>query len=207
MRRIACATISIFALALGLTGCKVQVDKDEKGQEKTVKVDTPFGGVHVDTDRTTAPDLGLPVYPGAKAVADGDDQHKSADVNVGFGEWRLRVRTVSYESSDAREKIVPFYKKALAVYGEVLACQDKAPIGKPTQTSGGLTCEEKSESKGKFESGDMRITFDGFQLKAGSPRHQHIVSFKDGSKGVTRFEMVALDLPSKSDKKQPAQSN
>ena len=48
-------------LAAGMVGCRVHVDKDANGQEKTVQVDTPFGGVHVNTDQVSASDLGLPV--------------------------------------------------------------------------------------------------------------------------------------------------
>ena len=83
-----------LALAAGMAGCRVNVDKDANGEDKNVQVDTPFGGVHVNTDQTTAADLGLPVYPGAEPVK-GDDQHKSADVHLGFGEWELRVKAVS----------------------------------------------------------------------------------------------------------------
>ncbi len=35
----------------------------------------------------------------------------------------------------------------------------------------------------------------GFQLKAGSKRHQHIIGFQDTENGKTRFALVALDLP------------
>ena len=72
----------------------VHVDKDANGEDKHVRVDTPFGGVHVNTNQTTATDLGLPVYPGATPVKDKDN-NKSADVHLGFGEWELRVRAVS----------------------------------------------------------------------------------------------------------------
>ena len=61
MRTATTLTVGL-ALAALLTGCRIQVDKDASGKEKTVQVDTPFGGVHVNTDKTTAADLGLPVY-------------------------------------------------------------------------------------------------------------------------------------------------
>src|ERR1035438_4727815 len=107
------ATLAVgLALAAGIAGCRVHVDKDANGQDKKVQVDTPFGGVHVNTDQTTASDLGLPAYPGA-TVAKGDGDHKSADVHLGFGEWELRVRTVSYETPDSEDKVTAFYKKAM----------------------------------------------------------------------------------------------
>lgn len=186
----------VFALALaaGLAGCRVHVDKDANGQEKTVQVDTPFGGVHVNTDQITASDLGLPVYPGADQVRD-NDKHKSADVHLGFGEWQMRVRAVSYESADSREQVAAFYKKAMARFGDVLTCQDKSPVGTPTTTAEGLTCSDNGKN-GHFQfNGNDYGSSDGFALKAGSRRHQHIVGFERSSSDKTRFSLVSLDLP------------
>ena len=79
-----------LALAAGVAGCRVHVEKGANGEDKNVQVDTPFGGIHVNTDQTTAADLGLPVYPGAQ-IAQDKENDKSADVHMGFGEWELRV--------------------------------------------------------------------------------------------------------------------
>jgi hypothetical protein len=181
-----------LALSLGMVGCRVHVDKDNSGKEKNVQVDTPFGGVHVNTDQTSAADLGLPVYPGAEPVTD-DDKHKSADVHLGFGEWQLRVKAVSYGTPDSKDKVVAFYRKALTRFGDVITCQGNSPVGTPTVTSEGLTCSDNEKnSKVKFDDSDFR---QDFQLKAGSKRHQHIVGFEDPKNGKTRFALVALDLP------------
>jgi len=170
------------------------VDKDANGQEKNVQVDTPFGGVHVNTDQITAADLGLPVYPGAEIVKD-KDHDKSADVNMGFGEWTLRVRAVNYATVDSQDKVTAFYKKALGRYGDVITCQGNAPVGTPTSTSEGLTCADSGKHGNvKIDDNDFG-THGGFQLKAGSERHQHIVGFQDAENGKTRFALVALDLP------------
>jgi hypothetical protein len=183
-----------LSVVVGLTGCRVHVDKDANGEEKTVQVDTPFGGVHVNTDQVSASDLGLPAYPGSEIVR-GDDKHKSADVHLGFGEWQLRVRAVSYATSDSQEKVSEFYKKALGRFGDVITCQDKAPVGTPTMTSEGLTCaDEGKNSNVKIDNNDF-TSHDRLQLKAGSKRHQHIVGFEESREGKTRFALVALDLP------------
>ncbi len=184
-----------LALLTAVTGCRVHVDKDANGQEKTVQVDTPFGGVHVNTDQVSASDLGLPVYPGAEPVR-GDDKHKSADVHLGFGEWQLRVRAVTYATPDNREQVTAFYKKALGRYGDVITCQDKSPVGTPTVTSEGLTCADDGGKNANVKIDDDSFrSHDGLQLKAGSKRHQHIVGFEQPRDGKTLFAMVALDLP------------
>lgn len=192
-RKAVCALVGM-GLTIGLSGCRVHVDKDANGKEKNVQVDTPFGGVHVNTDQITASDLGLPVYPGADVVRD-KDHDKSADVNMGFGEWTLRVRAVNYASADSQEKVTAFYKKALARYGDVITCQGSAPVGTPVATSEGLTCSEEG-NHGNVKINDKDFgSHGGLQLKAGSKRHQHIVGFRDPEDGKTRFALVALDLP------------
>ena len=191
MMRKTMIMLSSLALVVWVAGCRVNVDKDSSGQDKHVQVDTPFGGVHVNTDQTTAADLGLPVYPGAQIVKD-DDNSKSADVHIGFGAWQLRVRVVSYASPDSQDKIEAFYKKALARYGPVLTCENNAAVGTPTQTPEGLTCaDDKKHSNVDIGS--------GVQLKAGSKHRQHIVGFEEPKGSQTRFSLVSLELPSGTD--------
>jgi hypothetical protein len=171
----------------------VHVDKDANGEDKHVRVDTPFGGVHVNTNQTTAADLGLPIYPGATVVKDKDNS--SADVHLGFGEFQLRVRAVSYETGDPQDKVTAFYRKALNRYGDVITCQGNTPVGSPAATSEGLTCNDSKNAKVRVEDGDYGISKTSLQLKAGSKRHQHILGFEDFKGGRTRFALVALDLP------------
>jgi hypothetical protein len=199
MVRKALSLFVSLSLVAGIAGCRIHVDKDANGKEKHVQVDTPFGGVHVNTDQITAADLGLPVYPGAE-IANDNDHDKSADVNMGFGEWQLRVRAVKYSTADSPEKVTAFYKKALERYGDVVTCQGNAPVGTPTTTGEGLTCSDDGKSANfKIDDKDFGSK-GGLQLKAGSKRHQHILGFDDSNGGRTRFALVALDLPSGLDK-------
>ncbi len=191
-----------LALVASVIGCRVRTEKDANGDEKNVQIDTPFGGVHVNTDQMTAADLGLPVYPGAELIK-GDDKHKSADVHMGFGEWQLRVKAVSYGTPDAQDKVVAFYKKALGRYGDVLTCQGDAPVGTPITTAEGLNCSDSGKRSSFQFNGNKNGIPDanGLQLKAGSKRHQHIVAFDNPKDGQTRFALVALDLPAAVDSK------
>ncbi|MGO9436977.1 MAG: hypothetical protein ACLPH3_20185 [Terracidiphilus sp.] len=187
---------AVLALVAWCAGCRIHTEKGANGEDKSVQVDTPFGGVHVNTNDTTAADLGLPTYPGAELVKD-DDQHKSADVHMGFGEWQLHVRAVSYASADPQDKVAAFYKKALGRYGDVLTCQGNAPVGTPTVTAEGLNCSDSGhhtniQINGKTNGVDVS---GGLQLKAGSKRHQHIVGFEEPKNGMTHFALVAIDLP------------
>lgn len=204
MKHFIPAAMAAFTLSFALVGCMVHVDKDQNGNEKKVEVDSPFGHVHVNTDQTTPADLGLPAYPGAAQVND-DGDNKSADVNVGFGQWEIKVKAISYVTPDSRDKVVDFYKKALGHFGTVISCQNSVPVGKPTITSEGLTCEQ-----GDGTSHGIKITTDknskgisinsgnqghDFELKAGSKHHQHIVGFENSTDGKTHFSLISVDLP------------
>ena len=194
MMRKAMMLLAGLGLASGLAGCRIHTEKGANGDDKKVQVDTPFGGIHVNTDQTTAAEMGLPIYPGAAVVKDGD-KHKSADVHLGFGQWELRVRAVSYESSDSEEQVVAFYKKALGRYGDVITCKGATAVGTPTATREGLTCSEGKHTKVKIGRDDYGVDKDGLELKAGSKRHQHILGMENPQGGKTKFALVALDLP------------
>jgi hypothetical protein len=182
---------SIAALALlAAAGCRIQVDKNDDGKDKNVKIDTPLGGLHVRTDKTAAADVGLPAYPGAQIAADKDGD-KAADVHMGFGEWQLRVKVVTYKTSDPQDKVVAFYQKALGRYGDVVECEGNHAVGSPTVTHEGLDCSDDKSSAQVKISDDSSMT----SLKAGSKRHQHIFAVQKSDTSGTRFSLVELQLP------------
>ena len=185
-------TLAAFAATLSiagalLSGCSIAVDKAKNGEDKNVKIDTPLGGVHVSSDDTTAADIGLPVYPGAK-MSQRKDGDKSADIHLGFGDWQFRLKVAKYESSDPPDKILAFYKKALGRYGDVIECSGRTPVGTPTVTREGLTCDDSGNSH--------EVKIDSPQsLKAGSKHHQHIMGIEKNDGVDTVFSLVEIDLP------------
>ena len=196
------ALVSLLCLALTLVtaGCSINVDKDANGKEKKVKIDTPLGNIHVNADKPSA-SLGIALYPGA--IADPDhDGDKDADVQLGFGEWKMRVQVAHFNTSDNRDKVLTYYRKSLSRYGDVIECKDNEPIGSPAKTAEGLTCSENDQDNHiKVDHGDDH----GLTLRAGSKRHQHIVAFDkddaDTAAGPTKFTLIALDLPAETRKK------
>lgn len=199
---IVTTTIAAAAL-LSLSACRIQTQDGENGKNKNVKIDTPFGGVHVTTDKTGAADIGLPAYPGAQVFHEKNDSNGSADVHLGFGKWQLRVKAVEYSSSDPEDKVIAFYQKALGRYGDVITCKGETPVGTPTVTREGLSCKS-SEKNSQVNVSDSN---DHLSLKAGSPQHQHIVSIKTPHDNQTRFALVALDLPKEIDSKGVGETN
>ena len=190
--------LSLLAVVLsGAAGCNVQVDKSSNGEGDNVKIATPFGGISVNKDQTSAAELGLPAYPGSVLETAGDG-NRSAKVDLGFGSWKLRVKMAHYSTADNRDQVLNFYRKALSEYGGVIECAGDKPVGLPVTTGEGLSCDHSDHSDhsdgahgspySNFHAGDL-------ELKAGSPRHQHIVVLHGGSTSATHFSLIALDLP------------
>jgi hypothetical protein len=172
-----------------ISGCRVDSHKD--GNNENVSVATPFGGVKVKTnDATGIEGIGLPVYPGAELVKKKDKDNGSADVNLSFGKFQLRVKAASYRTSDTPEQVSSFYRDALKRYGSVIQCNHDQPIGTPTRTEEGLTCSENDKKHINVDSSSSTK----IELKAGSKQHQHIVAIEPENAG-TKFGLVALDLP------------
>jgi hypothetical protein len=189
-----------------LAGCHVNEHKN--GNNENVSIETPFGNTSIKTnDAASTADIGLTVYPGAVvAKQDNGKDDSAADVNLSFGSFHLGVKAAGYQSADAEDKVLAFYRKDLARYGDVIECQHDKPVGQPTHTTQGLTCSDHgSVSHSSDESKGLHLhgTLNGqdidagstLELRAGSPQHQHVVSVekKDGG---TKIGLVLLDLPS-----------
>lgn len=193
--------LACLGMAAWMAGCRVNVEKGANGEDKKVQVDTPFGGIRVNTGQTTAADVGLPAYPGAQLVTN-DDNRKSADVRMGFGDWEMHVQVASYSTQDSEDKVEAFYRKALGSYGDVIACRDGAPVGHETKTDQGLTCSDHGHRNVNIDDHGHNYGYrqerGGLELKAGSERRQHIVALQNARSGQMRFTLVALELPANS---------
>jgi hypothetical protein len=180
------------AVILGVvmvSGCRIESDK--KGDNDNVKIATPFGGMQIKTNDAAVVDgIGLPVYPGAELVKKKKNNDGAADINMSFGSFQLKVKAASFRTADSPDQVAAFYRKALARYGDVIDCQNNKAVGKPIQTSEGLTCDNEKENHITVDD-DMS---DKRELKAGSKQHQHIVSIDPDGSG-SKMGLVSLDLP------------
>jgi hypothetical protein len=179
---------TLIALTALTSGCRIESDK--KNGNDNVKIATPFGGMTVKTNDAVVVDgLGLPLYPGAELVKK-DKNNGAADVNMSFGSFQLRVKAASYRTADSPDQVTAFYRKALGRYGEVIQCQNDKPVGTPTRTAEGLTCDNEKKNHVYVNDDESGKT----ELKAGSKQHQHIAAIDPDGNG-TKFGLVALDLP------------
>lgn len=175
-------------LLLLLPACSVNVKKEGNGQDKQVDVNTLFGGVHV-SKQADISDIGLAVYPGAHLKEkDSDGSDKSANVNIsGFG-YGIKVVALEYESDDAPDKVLSFYKDQLKKYGHVLECHtshlnlDMKKGHRAMHDSNELTCDGEHGSN--------------VELKSGREDDQHIVEVEPEGKGSS-FSLVFVRLHGK----------
>jgi hypothetical protein len=143
--------------------------------------------------------MGLPPYPGAETLKK-DSNSGSADVDMSFGSFQLRVKALGFRTSDEPDKVEAFYRNGLKRYGDVIKCVDSKPVGTPVKTAEGLTCEDDKHGRVTIPEGNGKVAVkaakDAVELKAGSKVHQHVVEIETDATG-TKFGLVALDLPEK----------
>ncbi len=181
---------ALIVLAL-LAGCHVS---NHNGKDNDVDLKSPFGSMHIKTDDTVdTAAIGLSIYPGSVAWKDDaaeakDHDNHSANINMSFGDFHLGVKAAALRSTDSQDKILAFYRKDLARYGDVIECKGSTAVGTPTHTSQGLTCNtDKDNHIEVSEAGRL-------ELRAGSEQHMHLVEVQ-AKDGAQKIGLVALDLP------------
>lgn len=196
------------AIALGLTACTVH--SSSKDGQDNVHIATPFGGLHVNSNQTTAVDLGLPAYPGATLVKEKKNGHDdgAADIGLSFGSFHLKVQAVEYQTPDSADKVLEFYRPALTKFGQVIECDHGRAVGQPATSDTGLTCNDNGGGKVNYgkdihiNGDDVQINGNGsgigkdsLQLRVGNPHTYRVVGIDNGDNGQTKFTLLYLELP------------
>jgi hypothetical protein len=155
----------MFSALLLIAACGIDVHDVEQG--KKVDIRSPLGSVNVRTD-VENPDTGLPVYPGAQPLRN-DEDHESADVNISSPWFGVKVVAATYESDDAQDRILEYYRQEMKTYGPVTECRGDVDF-----RGGGRqrrpVCKEKPFSR-------------DVQLLTGSEDRQRVVSVKPRGSG------------------------
>lgn len=177
MNAITQTRLTLVAAALALvavTGCGVDVREAERG--RSVDIKSVLGDVSVRTN-VTNPDTGLPVYPGAQPLRE-HGEHESANVNVASRWFGVRVVAAKYESSDAQDEILEFYRREMKTYGPVTECRGDVDFrGSPGARR--AVCKEQPAS-------------DDVQLVAGTEERQRVVAVKPRGTG-SEFSLVYVN--------------
>jgi hypothetical protein len=189
MSRIHCwlnagASMLLAAVITGtLTGCDVKEKKE--GDSKNVDISTPFGGLKV-RNQADARDTGLSVYPNSREKKEDNDNSKSANVNMSFGNFGLKVVAATYEVDDSPDKVISFYRKELEKYGKILDCKGgsvgNVHVGKDSDNDNDkeLHCDSHGAS-------------DVVEMKVGVPKMQRVVAVKPSGKG-SEYSLVYVRM-------------
>jgi hypothetical protein len=164
--------IAVLPAVVLAAACVAAVDKDADGQAVTVAVSSPVGAMTARTG-SRAGNAGLPVYPGARLSRDHGDGAERATVSMATPWFGLHVIAAEYESSDAPERIVEFYREQLKPFGAVTECRGDVDF-----TNGRAECRSVASS-------------DDVQLLVGTEDHHRIVAIKPRRDG-SEFAIVSV---------------
>jgi hypothetical protein len=187
-----CLFLAVALMVLPPLACKVRVKQDAAGEDKKVDIETPVGALHV-SQGADVRDVGLPVYPGARLKEKEEPgQEKSANVNISSNLFGLKVVAIEYESDDAPEKLIAFYKNKLKKYGNVLECH--------TSKRGRSGVEMKASDEDANGSVELKCEDNSggklIELKVGTRHKQHIVAIDPQARG-TDFALVFVQMRGK----------
>jgi hypothetical protein len=174
-----CSTV-IATFMLVLAACNMHVDEKKDGKNKNVDISTPFGDLKV-RNQADPKETGLPVFPNShEKPGDNNDDSKSANVNLSFGKFGLKVAVATYETDATPDKVLAYYRTEVGKYGKVLECKGGS-IGDVN-----IDHYDKKDKELHCDShGDSNV----IELKVGNEGLQRIVAVKPSGKG-TEFSLV-----------------
>jgi outer membrane lipopolysaccharide assembly protein LptE/RlpB len=172
-RGIGVATAALLAL-IGLGGCRFHSDHD-----KDVDIRTPLGSISVHKGANDPKATGLSLYPGAQIKQDLEDRDGGANVDISSSFFGLKVVALKYQSNDSPEKVLSFYKKDMAKYGNVVDC------------AGGFSLTFRRHSQDSEVNCDNHGGGHRYQeaLKVGTEYNQRIVAIRPSGDG-SEFALV-----------------
>ncbi len=190
-KRSALIVAAALLVALVLPACNVKTSKSEDGKDKNVEISTPFGGLKVNND-ADARDTGLPIFPNSRPKPKEHDNDSSANVNMSFGKFGLKVVAATYLTDASPDKVLDFYRGEVGKYGKVLECKGGS--------IGNFKVEHNDTSDKELhcdKDGDGSVV----ELKVGSENLQRVVAVKPSGKG-SEYSLVYVRMQG-TDKEEP----
>jgi hypothetical protein len=178
LKTVLAATVMLVAVVSTLAA-QDKNDKSDKNDD-SFDVRSSVGDMHLGKD-ADARAAGFALYPGARV------RHEEKNDPINFGifmaAFGFKIVAVKYESDDAPDKVIAFYREKLKKYGKVLECHNAKDKDE------GATVDDDEKSKELKCSGDN--TGPVTELKVGTQNNQHVVAVEapEGHGGST-FALV-----------------
>ena len=174
-----------MAVSVVLAGCKNQ------GGKPGVVFDNP-------SDPSS---VGIRAYPNAVPETHSDTKSSvDSEIKVGLVNHNLDVHIASFQTTDAADKVLAFYRTDLEKrYGDLVECKNGQADSTQDRTQDGLSCNSNSGSYitlSKIEHAGITTTTKSsspdLELRAGTLQQQRIVVIDQGMNG-TRISFISLD--------------
>jgi hypothetical protein len=167
-----------LSLTLALTSALTLpvLAQDSGTPDKALDVQSSVGDLHVGKD-ADAKKAGLPLYPGARAKVEKDnDPLNFGLLSESFG---LKLVVAKYESDDTPDKVVAYYRDKLKKYGKVLECHSQKHGGDVDVHDDDKDTDDKDSKELKCEENSGPVT----ELKVGTQENQHVVAIEPRDAG------------------------
>ena len=112
--------VTIVSASLLLSACG-RAGREAESRTRDVGIRTPLGDLSVRTD-IDGRETGLPLYPGAQPVRDANEGD-GARVTIATPLFGFDVVAAKYESADATDLLIEFYRREMRTYGDVVECR------------------------------------------------------------------------------------
>jgi hypothetical protein len=176
--RLTLATaLTLFMGAVGFAAPQSSGDQD-----KHLDIHSSAGDLHVGAD-ADAQKAGLPLYPGARLRHDRDSDN--ANVGLLTDAFGIKFVIAKYESDDAPEKIIDYYRERLKKFGKVVECHTKDHADMHADFDDDDSDHHPKEVKCEGDNSGP-IT----ELKVGTDRSQHVVSIEPQEGHGSKFTLV-----------------
>jgi hypothetical protein len=193
----ATAVVVGAVLLLSLSGCNMDVKKDEASGKKNVEITTPFGDLNV-KNQADPKDTGLPVYPGATLKPSKHEDGGKEQATVSMSLFGMRLAVLSYLSDDPPEKVSAWYREQMKGMTNYVECSHNGgDVGSVDihENGSGNDLDKPVTCKGSDSGSGRKVT----ELKAGTQGNQKVVAIatrEDGKPG-TQFAIVRVQLGGK----------
>ncbi|HSM87671.1 MAG TPA: hypothetical protein VLT16_16055 [Candidatus Limnocylindrales bacterium] len=170
-----------------LSGCTITTHErgnangeSKNAGEKDVDIRTPLGSLSIRKGASDPKETGLSLYPGAQLKKSTDTDDSSANVNISSSLFGMKLVVLKYQTADPPEKVLGFYRKEMAHYGNVVNCKGGFTMNfHRHDRDSEVSCEGHNGSDHDYKE----------ELKVGTENNQRIVAVKPSGNG-SEFVML-----------------